>query len=183
DESSLIPYRASALSGERVLVLAAHPDDEVLGPGGAVALAAEEAQAVRIWIATDGGAQEGADPGDGYGQRRREEARQAARALGVEPPLFGSLPDRGLEEEANALASELKNLIADFRPDLVFCPSPVEIHPDHRALADAAYQTLSASRPSDPDHGLYAFLRLAFYEISHPLMPDTLVDISSVSAR
>ena len=59
----------------------------------------------------------------------------------------------------------------------------MEIHPDHRALADAAYQTLSASRPSDPDHGLYAYLRLAFYEISHPLMPDTLVDISSVSAR
>jgi LmbE family N-acetylglucosaminyl deacetylase/glycosyltransferase involved in cell wall biosynthesis len=183
DESSLIPYRASELSAGRILVLAAHPDDEILGAGGALALNAEKAEAIRIWIATDGTRQEEAGSAADYGQLRREESRNAAAILGLDPPEFGSLPDRDLSSRAGELDREIAKLFADFRPDLVFCPSPVEIHPDHRALADAAYVRLSASRPPDPDHELYAFLRLAFYEISHPLLPDTLVDISSVAAR
>lgn len=183
DESSLIPYRASELSAGRILVLAAHPDDEVLGPGGTLALNAKTAEAIRIWIATDGTRQEGAGAAEGYGERRREESRKAAAVLGLDPPQFASLPDRELSTRAEELDAELARVLAEFRPDLVFCPSPVEIHPDHRALADAAYERLSASRPSDPDHDLYAFLRLAFYEISHPLLPNTLVDIASVAAR
>lgn len=183
DESSLIPYRASELSAGRILVLAAHPDDEVLGAGGALALNAEKAEAIRIWIATEGTRQDGAASAEDYGQLRREESRRAAAILGLDPPEFGSLPDRDLSSRAGELDREIARLLADFRPDLVFCPSPVEIHPDHRALADAAYVRLSASRPPDPDHELYAFLRLAFYEISHPILPDTLVDISSVAAR
>jgi LmbE family N-acetylglucosaminyl deacetylase/glycosyltransferase involved in cell wall biosynthesis len=183
EEASLIPYSASELAGSRILVLAAHPDDETLGAGGVLALNAEKAEAVRIWIATGGARQEGGGGDEGYGERRREESREAARALGLEPPLFGSLPDRELSSRGEDVAAEVGKLIADFRPDLVLCPSPVEIHPDHRALAEAAWGRLSSSRPADPDHGLYAFLRLAFYEISHPILPNTLVDISGVAER
>jgi LmbE family N-acetylglucosaminyl deacetylase/glycosyltransferase involved in cell wall biosynthesis len=183
DEPSLIPYRASELSGGRILVLAAHPDDEILGAGGVLALNAGRAEAIRVWIATDGTRQEGAGADEEYGQRRREESGRAAEILGLDPPVFGSLPDRELSQRAGELSREIAKLVADFGPDLVLCPSPVEIHPDHRVLAEAAYGELGASRPSDPDHGLHAFLRLAFYEISHPLLPDTLVDISSVAEK
>ncbi len=181
DEAFLIPYRATDLSAARILVLAAHPDDEILGAGGTLALNAAGAEAIRIWIATDGKRQEGAEQEEDYGEKRRDESRRAAKTLGLEPPLFGSLPDRGLPASAGALAAALDALVGEFRPDLVFCPSPVEIHPDHRALAEALYEKLAASRPGDPDHGRFRFLRLAFYEISHPLLPDTLVDIASVS--
>ncbi len=181
DEASLIPYRATELSGARILALAAHPDDEVLGAGGTLAWNAPGAEAIRVWIATDGTRQEGSEAAEDYGERRREESRKAARILGLEPPFFGSLPDRGLSSRAGDLAAALDRLIAEFRPDLVFCPSPIEVHPDHRALAEALYEKLAASRPEDPDHDRFRFLRLAFYEISYPLLPDTLVDISSVS--
>ncbi|HLN58761.1 MAG TPA: PIG-L family deacetylase [Thermoanaerobaculia bacterium] len=181
DEASLIPYKAADLSAARMLVLAAHPDDEILGAGGTLALNAAGVEAIRIWIATDGTRQEGAEPAADYGERRRDESRRAAKVLGLEPPLFGSLPDRELAASAGALAAALDALILDFQPDLVFCPSPVEIHPDHRALAEVLYEKLAASRPGDPDHDRLRFLRLAFYEISHPLLPDTLVDIASVS--
>src|SRR5207245_10190531 len=95
DESSLIPYQAGALAGARILVLAAHPDDEVLGAGGALALNVEKAEAMRIWIATDGTGQEGAEAPEAaaYGQKRRNESRLAAERLGLEAPSFGELPD------------------------------------------------------------------------------------------
>ena len=65
----------------------------------------------------------------------------------------------------------------------MLCPSPVEIHPDHRALARALYELVAASRPGDPDHDRFRFLRIAFYELSHPLLPNTLVDIAAVAAK
>jgi LmbE family N-acetylglucosaminyl deacetylase/glycosyltransferase involved in cell wall biosynthesis len=183
EEASLIPYEATDLSAGRILVLAAHPDDEILGPGGTLAVNAGTAEAIRIWVATDGGRQEGAEPDEDYGEKRREESRKAVETLGLDPPIFGSLPDRDLAARAGDLACEIGGLIAEFRPDLIFCPSPVEIHPDHRALAEAVYEKLASSRPADPDHDRFRFLRIAFYEISHPLLPNALVDIAGVAKR
>ena len=184
DEGTLIPYEATELAGARILVLAAHPDDETFGAGGTIARNARKAEAIRIWIATDGTRQEGA-PADesAYGERRREEARNAARVLGVDPPVFGALPDRELASRREELDAALGELLEEFRPDLVLCPSPVEIHPDHRALAEAAYDRIASSRPADPDHDDFRFLRLAFYEISHPLLPNVLVDVASEAER
>lgn len=184
-EDELIPYEASDLTAKKVLVLAAHPDDEVLGAGGLLALCAERGSDVRVWIATDGTAQErgAAEDPASYGERRREESRRAARVLGIAPPAFGGLPDRALDSEEERLAGAVAALIADFEPDLVLCPSPAEIHPDHRALADALYRTVAASRPEDPDHDRHRFLRLAFYEISQPFLPSALVDISPVASK
>jgi LmbE family N-acetylglucosaminyl deacetylase/glycosyltransferase involved in cell wall biosynthesis len=184
-EDELIPYEASDLTAGRVLALAAHPDDEILGAGGLLALCAERGSAVRIWIATDGTAQEGAEAEGAapYGELRREESRRAARVLGVDPPFFGGLSDRGLDPEDEELRGAVAALIAEFEPDLVLCPSPAEIHPDHRALADVLFRTVAESRPEDPDHDRHRFLRVAFYEISQPFLPNALVDISSVASK
>ncbi|MEP6768867.1 MAG: PIG-L family deacetylase [Acidobacteriota bacterium] len=182
DEASLIPYQSSEIAAARVLVLAAHPDDETFGAGGTIAINSG-AEAVRIWIATDGARQEGVEPRDAaaYGEVRREEARSAARALNVPEPVFGGFPDRELDRIPRELDLALSGLFEEFRPDLVLCPSPVEIHPDHRALAEALYARVASSRPADPDHDLYRLLRVAFYEISHPLLPNALVDVARVA--
>jgi len=185
-EDALIPYAASDLTGARILVLAAHPDDESLGAGGTIAKNAGRAEAIRVWIATDGTAQEGVGPGDveAYAARRRDEAVRAAAALGLtEPPRFGGLRDRRLAEEPEALRAALAAELDAFSPDLVFAPSPAEIHPDHRALADALYAVVAASRAGDPDHDRFRFLRLAFYELSHPLLPNVLVDVAAEARK
>ena len=183
EEERLIPYQTTDLTAGRVLVLAAQPDEEVLGCGGTLALNAGRAEAIRVWIATDGTAQEGvaAEGAKAYGERRREEALRALEALGIGPPLFGGLSDHGLSSNAEALEAAIESQLEEFRPDLVLAPSLAEIHPDHRALGEALYERVAASRPEDADHDRFRFLRMAFYEISHPLLPNTLVDISSVA--
>jgi LmbE family N-acetylglucosaminyl deacetylase/glycosyltransferase involved in cell wall biosynthesis len=186
EESELIPYATTDLTGARILVLAAHPDDESFGAGGTLALNADRAEAIRVWIATDGTGQEGVGPEEApaYGARRREEAGRALAALGLEAPRFGGLADRSLSGEGRpALSEALRAELDQFRPDLIFCPSPVEIHPDHRALARSLFELVAASRAGDPDHDRFRFLRMAFYELSHPLLPNALVDIASVAAR
>jgi len=184
-EEELIPYEASDLAADRILVLAAHPDDEVLGAGGTLALASRRGSAVRIWIATDGTAQEGAreEGPEAYAARRRHEAQRAAAALGLPVPVFGGLADRSLATAPEALERGVTEQLSEFQPDLVLCPSPAEIHPDHRALSEALYRSVASSRPADPDHDRFRFLRLGFYEISQPFLPNTLVDIAAVADR
>jgi LmbE family N-acetylglucosaminyl deacetylase/glycosyltransferase involved in cell wall biosynthesis len=183
EESLRIPYETSPLEGARILVLAAHPDDEVLGAGGTLALNANRAEAIRVWVATDGQKQERAAGSDEeYRARRREESRRAARVLGIAEPVFGAMPDRELASRREELRAELLTQVREFSPDLILCPSPVEIHPDHRALAETLYELVAGSRLADPDHDRLRFARMGFYELTHPLLPNTLVDIASVAA-
>jgi LmbE family N-acetylglucosaminyl deacetylase/glycosyltransferase involved in cell wall biosynthesis len=182
-EEELIPYEVSDLAAERILVLAAHPDDETLGAGGTIALNARKGAEVRIWIATDGERQDGAGGDAAYAGRRRDEARLAAAVLGVPAPVFAGLPDRSLDSSGETLTRVLAEELSEFEPDLVLCPSPSEIHPDHRALSEALYRAVASSRPEDPDHDRYRFLRLGFYEISQPFLPNALVDIAAVADR
>ena len=186
-EETLIPYQSSELTGARILVLAAHPDDESFGAGGTLALSAGKAEAIRVWIATDGTGQEGVPPEGAreYAARRREEAIAAVAALGLEEPRFAGLADRSLSglDSSRVLETAIREELAEFRPDLVFCPSPAEIHPDHRALARALFEEVASSRPGDPDHDRFRLMRIAFYELSHPILPNVLVDVAPVAEK
>ncbi|MDD5562837.1 MAG: PIG-L family deacetylase [Thermoanaerobaculaceae bacterium] len=165
-ESDLIPYAASVPPGSRWLVLAPHPDDEVFGVGATVALAVARGVEVRVVIATDGGAQ-------GEPAEREGAAAAAAAALGVPPPEFWRLADRSLHQAGAALRRRLAEAFARLVPDVVFVPSPVELHPDHRALALAVQRavraaTLGGLRERPPRW-------VAAYEVSAPLAPNFLV--------
>jgi len=181
----LIPFETTDLTGARILALAAHPDDETLGAGGVLALNAGRAQAIRVWIATDGTGQEGVAEAQAaeYGSRRREEASRAASILGVDAPVYGALRDGALGEDRAALNAAVRDVLEAFRPDLVLCPAPSELHADHRALARSLYEIVASSRAGDSDHDWLRFVRIAFYELSHPLLPNALVDVSSVAEK
>jgi LmbE family N-acetylglucosaminyl deacetylase/glycosyltransferase involved in cell wall biosynthesis len=182
---ALIPFETTDLTGARILAVAAHPDDETLGAGGVLALNAGRAEAVRVWIATDGTSQEGVAPPDAaaYGTKRRAEADRAAAILGVPPPRYAGLSDGSLASDAPALDRAVHAEIDEFRPDLILCPAPSELHADHRALARSVYERVAGSRAGDPEHDLLRFVRIAFYELSHPLLPNALVDISAAAEK
>ncbi|HWS72633.1 MAG TPA: PIG-L family deacetylase, partial [Thermoanaerobaculia bacterium] len=171
-ESESIPYEPAALRGERLLVLAPHPDDEAIGCGGLVARHLREGRKVRVVIATNG-----AEAGDAAA--REEESRHGLALLGegVDLELY-RLPDRHLGEHSEELLAKLRATIAGFAPDLIAVPSPIEIHPDHLALSQAFCDLVQRDATLFAD---LALTRVAFYEVSQPIRPNTLVDISDVA--
>jgi LmbE family N-acetylglucosaminyl deacetylase len=162
-ERDLVPYEATtAIPANRVLVLAPHADDEVFGCGGAIASHVRSGVPVRVVIMSDGAA-------GGAPAQRQKEARAAAQVLGYGEPEFWGLPDRGLRCDESTL-ERLALAIQDFAADLLYAPSPWEVHPDHRQTAALAAET--ARRTG---------IRVAYYEVGMPLRPNVLLDITALA--
>jgi len=168
-----IPYAARDLRGERLLVLAPHPDDEVIGCGGLLALHLRDGRQVLVMIVTDG-----SEAGDAT--VREQESKDGLSVLGTVSPEFLHFHDRHLADEAEELKTQLREILASFKPDLIAVPSPVEIHPDHAALSRAFCELIQQ------DDSLFASLavaRIVFYEVSYPIRPNALLDITTVAAK
>ena len=112
-ESHAIPYEPARLRGERLLVLAPHPDDEVIACGGLVAQHIRERRTVRVVVATDG-----AQAGDAA--LREEESRRALDLLGGAEVSFLRYRDRQLGPD---VAPRLTDLLRELKPDLILAPS------------------------------------------------------------
>ena len=177
-EADAIPYDAARLRGERLLVLAPHPDDEVIACGGLIAQHLDENRAVRVVVATDGSEAAATSSPAEYRSLREEESRRGLALLGEPVGLhFLRVPDRTLSDD---VAPALRQHLVEFKPDLICVPAPIEIHPDHLALSRAFCGLIQ----KDPT--LFADLadaRVAFYEVSQTLRPNALVDITAVAER
>jgi LmbE family N-acetylglucosaminyl deacetylase len=171
-ESDFMPYTAATTVGTAPsLVLAPHPDDEVLGCAGAILSHVAAGDDVDVLILTDGvrGIVEPALSDDAIRNIRMEESKCAAAVLAYGQPQFWRYPDRELVCD-EGLIRRIHDFIASNSYRSVFAPSPLEIHPDHRNLAHAC---LEAATRSDR-----AF-ELCFYEVGQPLYPNLLLDISA----
>jgi N-acetylglucosamine malate deacetylase 1 len=166
----------------RVLVLAPHADDEVIGCGGAIALHVEQGDPVAIAIATDGmrGDPEGRFAGVDYRELRRREASAAAAALGASPPEGWDLPDQGLRELLERTPSPLVAAVASaldrVRPAIVYGPPESDVHPDHYALGTALVAAL-ALRPAATRPRAFA------YEVWAHVVPTEVLDVSGAWDR
>jgi LmbE family N-acetylglucosaminyl deacetylase len=128
----------------RVLVFAAHPDDEVLGMGATIALHAGRGDDVRVVCVTDGSSTQ--YPGDNtLREQKNREAQAAAAVLGVADYLHLDLPDMRLDTlphiEINAIVEEH---VGGFDAEVVYCAHP-DVNRDHRALFDSV---AVATRPT-----------------------------------
>ncbi|MCU1350701.1 MAG: hypothetical protein JWO56_3731 [Acidobacteria bacterium] len=173
-EAESIPYEPVALRGERLLVLAPHPDDEAIGCGGLVAQHLREGRKVHVAIVTNG-----AEAGDST--IREEESRRGLALLGPGIELeFYRFPDRHLAVRTEELLAKLHNTLLAFPADLIAVPSPVEIHPDHLVLSRTFCELVQRDPSIFAD---LAVTRVAFYEVSQPIRPNALVDISDVAEQ
>ncbi len=120
------------------VVVAAHPDDEVLGVGGTMALLAAAGCRLRLIAVTDGeGSHPQVDP-QVIAARRVAESAAALRALEVGPVevVRLRLPDTGLGRHEEELAGRLRELCDGF--DLCLAPWEFDGHGDHEAAGRAA---------------------------------------------
>jgi LmbE family N-acetylglucosaminyl deacetylase len=143
-----------------VLVVAAHPDDEVLGCGGTIAGMADAGRPVHIALLADGvGARFGADAATANSgeqvARRRDAAHLAAQILGAKSVTFGDFPDNRLDSvDLLDLARTVEELIERMRPTTVVTHFAGDVNIDHRRIHDAV---VVACRPQ-PDHPVCTLL-------------------------
>jgi LmbE family N-acetylglucosaminyl deacetylase len=131
---------------QRILVIAAHPDDVDFSAAGTIATWTDAGISVTYCIVTDGdaGGHDESVPRSEIAPLRRKEQTAAAACVGVHDLRFLGYPD-GRVEATLALRKDLARVIRQVRPDRVVCPSPERnyarlppSHPDHRAVGSAA---------------------------------------------
>ena len=139
---------------ERVLVVAAHPDDIEFGAAGTVARWVTEGATVRYLLVTRGdkGSDDPATDVLALAELREREQRAAATEIGVDGVKFLDEPD-GLVEASLRLRERITHAIRSFRPEIVMTHYPTVLfvnnewvnHPDHRAVGqvtvDAVFPT------------------------------------------
>ena len=182
---------------QRVLVMAAHPDDVDFGAAGTIAGWTDAGIEVVYCIVTDGdaGGHDDAVPRSEIAPLRRKEQTAAAACVGVTDLRFLGYPD-GRVEATLGLRKDLARVIRQVRPDRVVCPSPDRnyarigvSHPDHRAVGSAALDAIypDARNP-------YAFPELRAEEglqpwtvrevwVSGGLAPNHYVDVTGTFGR
>ncbi|MBF0375935.1 MAG: PIG-L family deacetylase [Desulfamplus sp.] len=163
NENELLPYSVSSLPKGPYLIFAPHPDDETLGMGGTILLAAKSDIDVYIIFVTDG--EKGGDP-----EVRREEAKTASEILGIKEIFYLNLPDR---EVAFTEFPEqiLFSILEKIKPATIFLPSFQEIHPDHRATTQKVLNFIKNKKSA---------FEIWFYEINRQGEINRLIDISSI---
>lgn len=135
----LDPMEVNTLSS--VVVVAAHPDDEVLGLGGTLAVLARSGARLRLIMVTDGEAShpdsDAIRPAELAAARRAEtEAGLIALGAGDAQVIRLGLPDSGVAQHADDLVELLRPLVGGF--DLCAAPWSQDSHPDHEAAGRAA---------------------------------------------
>lgn len=153
------------LAPERILVLAPHPDDEIIGPGGTLVGYLLAGSHVTVAYLTDGGGAEG-DPS--LVRTRRREAERVGAFLGFEQ-LFWDHPDTRLDP--GLAEDDLIALLEESLPDSIYLPSYFEHHVDHYAANALLARALGRIETQATVYG---------YEVWDPLKASSLVvDVTS----
>lgn len=169
----------------RVLVIAPHPDDEVLGVGGTMARLVKQGHEVIVAVVTTG------DPtmfDSASIEQVRQEAVKANRFLGVSDLIFleGIAAARVDTMPHAHLNEKMGQLIRDVKPDTMFIPFNGDLHLDHRLIFDSI---LVASRPLNASRiqAIYAYETLSETNWNAPFLtpgflPNCFFDISEFLA-
>ncbi len=129
--------------GPVALVMAPHPDDEVLGAGGTIARMSAAGSDVHIGVVT-----RGTEPlfSEEANVRAKREAAAAHQVLGVAKTHFLEFPAAELDTiQHRELNRAIAELMRDVAPDVVFVPFPGDIHKDHQIVFESS---LVAVRPT-----------------------------------
>ncbi len=168
---------------KNALILAPHPDDESFGMGGTIKKMTTAGSTAQVAYFTDGskGVPIESLPenvGEVKVKRnpalidlRKEEAQKACQILGVKETHFWGYQDSQLAASHSAMKA-LSDLIERVKPDIIFLPSFLDNHPDHRAANEIFINAVSGLPRNLLNFEVWA------YEVWIPIFINRLVDIS-----
>lgn len=167
----------------KILVIAPHADDEVLGCGATITRHASNGDEVRIIVATN--ASKGAPElfSEESIKDVRKEALKAHEILGVKKTYFLDFPAPALNAYPSfKISMGISDIVNEFKPDTVYLPHPGDMHEDHNAIYRAA---LVSCRPQNGNSvkNIYCYETLSETEWSpmqgdHYFKPNHFIDVS-----
>ncbi|RMH16029.1 MAG: PIG-L family deacetylase [Acidobacteria bacterium] len=144
-----------------VLVVAPHPDDEVAGCGATLLAHRAAGDGVVVACLSDGRRSRALGLGpEAMAETRRKEAEAAAAVLGARLVWCGLREGEWRREEATAMVAEL---LRRLRPAVIYAPSAIDFHPEHRRAAQALAAALDDDRAA-----------LRVYPVQVPLTPPVI---------
>ena len=168
-----------------IIAFGAHPDDCDQRAGGTAAKYAALGHRVRFVSVTNGDAGHQTEGGGALAARRRAEAREAGRRIGVDYVVLDNhdgelLPTLGVREQ-------IIRQIRQWNADLVLAPRPNDYHPDHRytgiLVQDAAYMVvvpnIAPDTPALRRNPVFMYFQDGFQK-PNPFSPDVAVSIDDV---
>jgi len=171
---------------KKILVIAAHPDDEVLGCGGTMARLAQEGHEVYIAILGEGITSRYTQRDEAEDQlleSLRADSHKVAEILGAKDLFMYGLPDNRFDTVALLdIIKIIEELVDRLQPSIVYTQHSGDLNIDHTCVYRA---TLTATRPmaGEPVKALYTYevassTEWSFQKFSPPFHPNTFVDIS-----
>jgi LmbE family N-acetylglucosaminyl deacetylase len=168
-----------------VIAIGAHPDDCDLRAGGTAAKYAALGHRVRFVSVTNGDAGHQSEGGGALAARRRAEAQEAGRRIGVEYVVLDNHDGELLP--ALHVREQIIRQIRQWNADLVLAPRPNDYHPDHRytgiLVQDAAYMVVVPNvAPDTPPlrrNPVFMYVEDRFQK-PNPFTPDVAVSIDDV---
>ena len=178
--------RAPSTDGKlNVIAFGAHPDDCDQRAGGVAAKYAALGHRVRFVSVTNGDAGHQTEGGGALAARRRAEAREAGRRIGIEYVVLDN-HDGQLTPTVD-VREQIIRQIRQWNADLVLAPRPNDYHPDHRytgvLVQDAAYMVvvpnIASDTPALRKNPVFMYFEDGF-EKPAPFRPDVAVSIDEV---
>lgn len=135
------------MNKESVLIIAAHPDDEMLGCGGSIARHKKEGDTVCVLIMADGvGSRNHTESKVAENRAERKcFAQKANSLLGVDELVMLSYPDNRMDSVALLdIVQDIERQLCRSQPSIIYTHSSTDVNIDHRRVHEAV---LAASRP------------------------------------
>jgi LmbE family N-acetylglucosaminyl deacetylase len=170
----------------QIIVIGAHPDDADIDAGGTAALWAAMGHKVKFLSLTNGDAGHQSMGGGALAKRRRAEAKESARRLGIVEYEVLENHDGELIPSLNVRLQVIRR-IRQWKADVVILPRPNDYHPDHRntglVVQDAAYMVIVPNVASDTPplekNPVFLYSHDRFQD-PKPFRPDIAVNIDPV---